>query len=187
MHVALGVLLVALIGAGCDANRPPAEIELGTGGPNRFEDVSSGATLDLAQGCQGLQHVWLSVRVRGLDPARAVIEAQLTRARDAEMVALMLQVSLPLMPVDGGAEVTGLQIVVPNAQDVLNEDLVLSVRVTDRGGASAERSIPVRVEWGDERCEDAVPNPDAGATDATADVGDIDGSTDAGEGQPDAS
>ena len=67
-RVALALALLALTGAGC-AEAPPHEsaaIELGTGSW-RFEPLEDGQEVELVRGAQGGWHMWISVRVRGLE------------------------------------------------------------------------------------------------------------------------
>jgi hypothetical protein len=58
--------LLWLTGCGDDGATPQAELELGSGEAS-FEPASNGSEQRLYAGTQGGHHVWLSMRVRGLD------------------------------------------------------------------------------------------------------------------------
>ncbi len=71
---AVASLVAALVGGGCEAGddregapvAPPPVLEIGTG-TYRFEAVPEGGAVPLVYGAQGGWHLWLAVRVRGLD------------------------------------------------------------------------------------------------------------------------
>jgi hypothetical protein len=137
-----------------DAATTTATLEVGTG-MEAFEAFADGDTLDLVPGCQGLQHVWVALRVRGIDPSGTIINLSLVRDRDQVVVSQVFHVRVSLMSVPGQPyhEVVGLTLVVPEPDEALGEDLTLRASVTEKessGGRvlSAERHF--RVEWATE-------------------------------------
>jgi hypothetical protein len=172
-------LALLLIGAGC-ATDPPgglpdggerqAELLLGTGTIGVFEEVHDGDTVLLARGCQGSQHVWLSLRTRGMDPRRNIIQARLDR-EDGALVSLPTQVILTLLPVDGTEyhELTGIPIQVPNPDEIAGRMGTMFLTVTEgasTGGRKLTETRDVQVEWGTEVCGEsdggALPRTDGG-------------------------
>jgi len=129
-----------------DAGSEPALVELGVG-ETSFEPVTDGDTVFLVHGFQGLQHVWVSLRTRGLDPDRATIELPLVRERDGSQGSEDYRARLSLMGAGDFAEKLGLQLVVLQPDIVVGQDSVLRVQVTDRNEVSAAAEARVRVAW----------------------------------------
>ena len=178
-------LLSACEGAGpapqdgdIDGGSMAPRIEIGTGGVGRWEDLAEAGTALLARGCQGSQHVWLSLRVWHLDTSPAIVEGALLFDRgeclepeppDGCQPSVPLQIRVTFDTEDGRdyAELTGINLQVPDASAVEHQDCVIRVRVAEnmRGGPSAEADKRVTVEWGDEVCgmrldDGAVPPTD---------------------------
>jgi len=168
--------------------RAPGEpwVTIGTGGLGTYEELSDGDTAYLARGCQGGQHVWISLRAGRLDTMPALIQLRAQRERDEMDVSIPFQVRLTFEPVpeEEYDQLTGLQLVIPNPEEVLGEEVVIRARVSENvaGGASAEDERHVVVEWGDEVCGGMGPDggPDPNAMDGGAPLGD------GGEPGPDA-
>lgn len=153
----LGVLLAAACGtsgsgsdvdAGAPADAAAADLEIGTG-RGEFVPFEDGETLSLIPGSQGLQHVFVSLRSRGVGPRGVLIELGLVRDRDGARVSVPFEVRLSLSPVEGEgyAELWGLILVVEFPEEALGEELTLEARVTDGSGVEAAASRPVRVDW----------------------------------------
>ena len=144
---------------GCDPNDPGSDggqgrIELGTGTVGTFVPFDSGDTLRLARGCQGGQHVWISLRAWDLDVQPGIVQLSMLRERDGMVVSLGYQVRLRFDS-EAGLEydqVTGLGLVVPDPEAILGETAIIRARVTATDGRSASEEKTARIEWGDEVC-----------------------------------
>ncbi len=134
-----------------DAGPPPpmGVLELGTG-DGRFEPILDGAVVGLSRGFQGLQHVPVALRVREMHTDRAILELTLTRDRDGMVVSDPLRVRIPFVAYDGYDELTGIQLVTPDEDDVLSETVTLSAHVENRDGATAMADVGFSVVWEDE-------------------------------------
>ena len=138
-------------------------LEMGSGGIDVYEPVEDGDTVELARGCQGGQHVWIGLRAWGLDTQPALISLRATRASDGEMVSLPITVRLRFVEMAEYDQITGLQLIIPTPDDVLDEDVDITVEVSEdfRGGRTVSVTRRVDIEWGDEVCGDTG---DAGPT-----------------------
>jgi hypothetical protein len=128
-------------------------LELGEGEAT-FRPVTDGDTLLIARGCQGSQHVWITLRTQMLDPRGATVRLTLTRASDGSAASLEFFVRLSFTPDPGGAfaELRALTLQIPTPDDVIGEDLILTGEVVDRAGHGARAMRTVRVDWGTEVC-----------------------------------
>ena len=124
-------------------------LELGTGA-TAFEPISDGDTVALSRGVQGLQHVWVSLRLREVDPELAITELTLTRVRDDAMVNEPFRARLAFELGTDGAELIGAQLVVPDEDAALGEPLVLRARVEARDGGWAEAEARIDIVPEDE-------------------------------------
>ena len=125
------------------------------GGEGLYTAFEDGDTLDLVRGCQGAQHVWVALRATGLDPRGTIIDLSFRRASDDVVVsqAFVVRVSMdPVDGMDGVTEVYGLQLVVPEPDAALGQDLFLSATVTDREGVEVFDERPIRIAWGSGGC-----------------------------------
>ena len=170
-------------------------LDVGTGGVGTFEPLSDGQTAYLARGCQGSQHVWISLRAANIDLQPAIINLLFERDSDGETVSIPLQVRLRFEVVDGEdyEELTGLALVVPDADALLGLPITLRARVAENlpGGVAVTAERRLTVQWGDEICGtrgDGGPpadgGPDAGPILPGPDGGDAadSGAVDAGMG-----
>ena len=184
--------LLALLVAGCPPDDPPAddagtdaEVAIGTGGIGLYVPLEDGDTALMARGCQGGQHVWIGVRARGLDTEPALVSVSGIRARDGAMISIPVTVRLRFVQdVDEDwDEITGIQLIVPIAEQAIDEEIDIHVRVAEdaRGGRTVTAQRRVTVVWGDEVCGGAlgdggVPRDgDGGVIDADGGVIDADG------------
>lgn len=127
-------------------------LELGEG-QTVFRPIADGDTLLIARGCQGSQHVWISLRASpGLDPRGMIIRLRLQRASDDVDVGLEFLVRLSFTPDTDHSERLGLTLQIPVPDDALTQDLVLSGEVIDRAGHGARAERTVQVAWGTEVC-----------------------------------
>ena len=124
-------------------------LELGTGSLE-FEPVSDGDTIGLSRGNQGLQHVYVSLRLREVDPELAITEISLTRVVDGEPVNEPFRARHPFELRDAWAELIGLRLVTPDEEAAFGEPLDLFARVEGRDGSWAEAGARVHVVWDDE-------------------------------------
>jgi hypothetical protein len=135
-----------------DAAAPAVEprLEIGTGaeGFGTFED---GETLDIVSGCQGAQHIWVALRVWGLNPRGTILDVSLARDRDEMVVSQTFRVRVSLTAVEDAdyADVWGLTLVVPEPDQAVEEDLTLRATVTAMDETSVSASRPIRAEWND--------------------------------------
>jgi hypothetical protein len=151
-HLLAALLLSACdpIDVGPDAYVPPA-LEVGSGDV-AFVEFEDGDTLDLVRGVQGLQHVWIALRVWGIEPRGTILNLALVRDRDETVVSQAFYVRVSLTPVEGElySEVTGLTLVVPVPEEALEEELTLRASVTEAGEGGEVLTIerPIHVAWG---------------------------------------
>jgi len=150
-------LLALFLLLNCGTEPPPPgdptlELGIGEGLYSSFEDND---TLGMVSGCQGLQHVWVAMRATNIDPRGTLIDVGIRRASDDVMVSQVFRVRLSMQPVpgnDGLYELYGLTIIVPEPDEALGEDLMLTATVTDRDGVEIFDERPIRVEWGEGGC-----------------------------------
>jgi hypothetical protein len=127
-------------------------------GQYEFRAIEDGDVLQLAVGCQGSQHVWITLRSERMDPRGMMVELSLRGADDGELVSIPLQLRLSFTPDPSGqfAQLTGLTLQVPRPEFAIGRDLILRGRIEDRQGIEASAERRVRVEWGTEGC---APQP----------------------------
>lgn len=132
---------------------PVLRLEVGTG--RRFTPLAEGATLRLQRGCQGGQHVFVSLRAWGLPPAPAMVELALTRTGDDLRVSLPYRVRLPFTEgegVEAPVELDGLLLVVPEADEAVGSGVRLSASVESGAGARASDARSGTLQWGPDAC-----------------------------------
>jgi len=135
------------------ATLPPGTLLLGEG-ERDFRAIEDGDTLLIARGCQGSQHVWMTLRSEDMDPRGMVVELAIVRADDDTLVSSPFRLRLSFTPDGGGAfaQLTGLTLQIPEPDLAIGHDLVLRGRLEDRNAVEALAERSVRVEWGDEVC-----------------------------------
>jgi len=135
------------------ATLPPGVLLLGEGASD-FRAVEDGDTLLIAQGCQGSQHVWITLRSEDMDPRGMVVELELVRADDDTLVSSPFLLRLSFTPDTGGAfaQLTGLTLLIPDPDLAIGHDLILRGRLEDRNGVEALAERSVQIEWGTEVC-----------------------------------
>ena len=141
--------------AGATGDAPPTEngdLQVGTG-ELEFSPVVEGQTLLLARGCQGSQHVWISLRVNpAFNPRGMVVALDLLRASDGARRSLEFVVRLTFDMGPGVLQLAGLTLQVPEPDMAIAEDIVLVASVRDSAGRVARASRNVRIAWGTETC-----------------------------------
>lgn len=157
-----------------------ARLEIGTGRIGVFETLPDDGTALLAKGCQGSQHVWISLRTWGLDTVRALVSAELRVEGETEPQSVPLQLRLTFEEPAGEDyhELTGLQLIVPEPALVEGKRCIIEATVSETAslGATATDTRRVLVEWGPEVCG----AEDGGTEGGTADAGEDDAGVDAG-------
>lgn len=148
-------------------------VELGTGSTG-FEPIDDGDTLLIARGCQGSQHVWISLRSRNMATRGTYVHLWMD-GPDGEEVTLEFVVRLSFMPSDDGTygELPSLTLQLPDPDGAEGSPLTLHAEIRDRDGLVATAERAVTVMWGTEVCMavDAGPEADAGvAGDAGTDA-----------------
>ena len=162
----LAPLFVVAALCGCDGppivqmdggheDAPAAMGVLGLGeGELSYRAIDDGDTLLVAQGCQGSQHVWITLRSEGMDPRGMIIDLDLRRESDGAQISASFHLRLSFdQDVSGEfAQLSGITLQIPDPDMALDTDLILSGRIQDRDGVVAESSRRVRIAWGTERC-----------------------------------
>ena len=124
-------------------------------GESMLDPISDGDTLLLARGCQGSQHVWISLRAdSGFDARGMTVRLDLFRARDDLRVSLEFLVRLSFQPDATGtsSSLLGLTLQVPDPDIAIGEELRLEAQITDRAGMTTRTTRTVQIEWGTEVC-----------------------------------
>jgi hypothetical protein len=140
---------------GSDASVEPPGVELATGGPGEFSQVTDGQQVLLQRGCQGSQHVFFSLRARGVPFEQAPwITLSVLREEDQRAVSSRYELRLPLTArSDGSGEITGLTPVIEEPRDVIGRAVVMVAVVEDASRTvRAEARRRVTVAWGPDSC-----------------------------------
>tara|TARA_B100001750_G_scaffold233790_1_gene234413 strand:+ start:1067 stop:1567 length:501 start_codon:yes stop_codon:yes gene_type:complete len=133
---------------------PAPTIEIQTGAPGEYLEFADGDEVLLQRGCQGSQHVFVSVRGRGFEGEKLEVQLELEREDDRTVVSLPLHLRLDFMedaPV-GVRQATGLTLVVPDPGDVVGERVVIRGTLVDPAGRTATQERPAVVRWGPDSC-----------------------------------
>ena len=157
--------------AGADAYREPVDANLDGELPDAgsvllerlvigegeamLDPIEDGDTVLLARGCQGSQHVWISLRAdSGFDPRGMTVRLDLFRARDDLRVSLEFLVRLSFQPDATGSSssLLGLTLQVPDPDIAIGQDLRLEAEITDRAGMTTRTTRTVQIAWGTEVC-----------------------------------
>ncbi|WP_426752628.1 hypothetical protein [Myxococcus sp. Y35] len=140
-------------GEDAPATRTP-RIAVGVGRPGQYTPVKPGDTLRLQRGCQGSQHVFVSLQAWELDPLIATVELTLTRQSDGQQVSLPYQLRLPFEPATAQrpAMLSGLLLVVPEPSEALGAHVTLHARIEDTSGQDATDSREGVIQWGPDAC-----------------------------------
>jgi hypothetical protein len=130
-------------------------VELATGGPGEFSTVTDGQQVLLQRGCQGSQHVFFSLRARGIPFEQAPwITLSVLREEDQRAVSSRYELRLPLTArSDGSGEITGLTPVIEEPRAVIGRAVVMVAVVEDASRTvRAEARRRVTVAWGPDSC-----------------------------------
>jgi hypothetical protein len=154
--VAVGLLALSLCTMGCGEEPvpevPTARLEVGTGAV--FTALEEGATLELFKGCQGSQHVFVSLRAWELTSTSALVELFLERAEDGQVFAgsrLRLRFDAPAGPGEP-ALLEGLLVVVPDPDRGVGREVRLKASIQTDSDQSASDTRTVTLQWGPPGC-----------------------------------
>jgi hypothetical protein len=151
---ALGLCLV-----GCqpdepdDPLKPPVVLEVGTG--QTFTALAEGGTLDLYRGCQGSQHVYVSLRARELTTLKTQVQLSLERADDATKVSADFKLRLDFEPapnVGEPAQLQGLLLPIIAPDRAVGQEVRLKASILSESNESATDTRTVTLQWGPPAC-----------------------------------
>jgi hypothetical protein len=154
-----GLLALGLCLVGCgpdepvDPLKPPVVLEVGTGGA--FTALEEGGTLDMYQGCQGSQHVFVSLRARELTNLRAQVQLSLERASDGEKVSVDYKIRLVFdAPPSLGepALLEGLLLQVSAPDEAVGREVRLKASIVTDANESATDTRTATLQWGQPTC-----------------------------------
>lgn len=135
-------------GLPADAATLPLILGLGEGALRMIEP--EGEAL-LQRGCQGSQHIWVSLRAPTLGPGTYPLTLSLVRA-DGTVVVPPYTVDYDWQATEAGAEVVGVTLVVFDPLAVVDQLADIEARVTAQG-MTAQARVRVRVVWGPDACD----------------------------------
>lgn len=151
-------LVDAGVGLDVDAGLadPPAPasdfvIELGLGA-REFVAATTGDRAPLQRGCQGAQHVWISLRSPALAPGDHANVLRAVRVRDGAEVVPTHTLELPWEAGPAGAELVGVTLVMFDPVAVVGELVDLHAEVVAPDGRVGRAVLRIRVEWGPDAC-----------------------------------
>jgi hypothetical protein len=150
--LALGLALAGCPEGGPTEPDPSLRLELGTG--QQFTPLADGETLLLQRGCQGGQHIFVSLRAWGLPPDPVMLDLSLTRPEDGQRVAPPFRVRFLFAQATGDApdEVTGLVFLLTQPDQAVGRTVRLTASVETDAGQSAEDSHTGPLQWGPSAC-----------------------------------
>lgn len=126
------------------------EVELGTG-IEALIPLEAGDHMTLHRGCQGAQHIWVSLQVTEMEQEPISFELSL---RDQEQVLTRLYLEgEPWLYLNHGTyDQVGLSFVVFDPEEALGRPLVLGVEVKTADGRVGYGWREVQIEWGADSC-----------------------------------
>jgi hypothetical protein len=159
LSLALGVAAPTLAACGTPPigpldGGPPAVLHLGEG-ELAYREIVDGDVLLLARGCQGSQHVFVTLRTEHMDPRGMIVRLTLERESDGELVSMdfQLRLSFTVDPAEGFAQLTGIKLPIPEPESGIGHPLIFRVSVEDRDGTSVDAERRVEIAWGTQICE----------------------------------
>jgi hypothetical protein len=140
-----------------DASAPPpsaAWLELATGRPGAWTPFEDGEVVRLQRGCQGSQHIFVSVRVYGAAEGPIVVGLAIRRTSDDVLTTAPYEVRLPFATevAPGVREETGLMPVVLRASTVIEQEVFIDGWIQDTAGTRLEARRRAFVRWGPDDC-----------------------------------
>ncbi len=155
------LLVVAGLALGCGEVPPPAEepaLELGTGSW-RFDALEDGQEVELVRGAQGGWHMWVSLRMRGVDMDRPPVELTVQPAdesRPADVTAIPVGFEEPNS--EGWRQLIGFTGIVEDPSCLVGELVRFRAEMTTPAGEVLVSERDVRVMGG------TYPPPPCGDT-----------------------
>lgn len=153
LMLALGLTL-----AGCPEGEPTdpdpsLRLEVGTG-QQQFTPLADEETLLLRQGCQGSQHIFVSLRAWGLPPNPVMVDLSLTRTDDGQRVSPAYRVRYLFAQGTGDApdELTGLLFQLTQPDQAVGRTVRLTASVETDAGQTVEDSHTGPLQWGPAAC-----------------------------------
>jgi len=134
--------------------RPPASdfpLALGVG-ETTFVPLAHGEVALLQRGCQGAQHIWVSLHSPALPPADYLLRLSLLRLSDGYEVVPEHTLELPWDPHGDGSALLGVTLVIWDPLPIVEAvgDIYAEVEAPD--GRVGRATLRVRVEWGPDAC-----------------------------------
>jgi hypothetical protein len=153
LMLALGLTLAGCPEGGPTDPDPSLRLELGTG-QQQFTPLADGETLLLRQGCQGSQHIFVSLRAWGLPPNPVMVDLSLTRTEDEQRVSPAYRVRYLFAQGTGEApdELPGLLFQLTQPAQAIGRTVRLTASVETDDGQIAEDSHTGPLEWGPIAC-----------------------------------
>lgn len=125
-------------------------LELG-GGEAQLTPIADGDEVLLHRGCQGAQHIWISLHAPTLDPALYPVTLAITHPDGAEAVPAHT-IDYDFAAADPGAELVGVTLVVFDPLAVLGLPVDVHAMVETADGEVGRDTRRVVVEWGPDAC-----------------------------------
>lgn len=126
-------------------------------GDEMFIPVQDGEVSTLHRGCQGAQHLWVSLRLPRHAPDEYAVELQLVDELDSLLAppyTLTEETWLAYRPDgqdDEGSEILGLTLVIFDPMSVVGREALVKAKVTV-SGETLESRVWVEVQWGADAC-----------------------------------
>lgn len=141
-------------GAPAGPPQPASDFPLSLGlGERSYSAVDHGAVALLQRGCQGAQHVWISLRSPALAPGTYLMTLSATRAADGGEAVPAHDLEFDWVAADdGGAELLGVTLVVFDALAVVDAEVDVLAEVQAGDGRVGRAVRRLRVEWGPDDC-----------------------------------
>jgi hypothetical protein len=111
--------------------------------------------LELARGCQGSQHVFVSMRAWELTSLTARVTLSLERVEDGRVVSSPFALRLPFevgATPDAPATLEGLLLVVPDPAASLGREVRLTASLETEASERASDTRSATLQWGTETC-----------------------------------
>lgn len=146
----LGWLALGLGLAGCpgEPDGPLRQVEVGTG--RAFTPVENGDTLELNNGGQGSQHVYVSMRVWELTNPNAEVKLSLERVSDGESLSAPYKVNLRFIHPPSASEpslLEGLLLVVQDPSESVGREVRLTASFENDDGEHGSDSRTGTLQW----------------------------------------
>ncbi|MEZ4432317.1 MAG: hypothetical protein R3F65_07880 [bacterium] len=119
-------------------------------GERSLMPVDAGDEAPLQRGCQGAQHIWVSLHAPTLAPGTWPLTLTLVRA-DGVVVVPPYTIDYDWRAADEGAELIGVTLVVFDPLAVVGELADIEATVS-AGGETGRARLRVRVAWGPDAC-----------------------------------